>query len=476
MKRAIAVLLSGVVFCTLVGCRRLPLRESDPSYIITEETVIPKTGNGETSASSKNAVSGKSSKQTTVTTKKTVRRSSTVSKTVPATEYNAYSYSEWEGAEIPQTFPTDTQITPASPTAVPQEAYYYYAGLSDTEKEVYQTVCTAAQNGDVVVDLSAFDCTSKTVYRIFQAIMADHPAFFHLAKNFSYTYRTKSNAVKNLILIYTDGSVTDEYRNDGTLLRMADRTKINRQIQAFDQAVSAVFAKIPDAADEAEKEKVLYDAVQNSVTYADEVTGYSPDTIRFFDAYGALCDGRAVCEGYAKLFQYLCYRAGINATQIYGTAGGESHMWNAVEIGGEWYMADVTWDDPDTEDLCCYEYFNLTSDELAADHTLNPDFSAPVCTATAYAFYRQFALFPESSFSPPSNVAAVLDRLLASQDRYLCVYTANIADRQKGYLSSQIFSPRCEVQRYLFRKKANFTLDSDYYVGEKYCYIPLRFH
>ena len=59
------------------------------------------------------------------------------------------------------------------------------------------------------------------------------------------------------------------------------------------------------------------------------------------DVYGALIEGKAICEGYTKAFQYLCYLVGINSNQVVG----KKHMWNVVKIGGEWYQVDLTWDD-----------------------------------------------------------------------------------------------------------------------------------
>ena len=57
---------------------------------------------------------------------------------------------------------------------------------------------------------------------------------------------------------------------------------------------------------------------------------------------GGLVMKNAVCEGYAKAFQLLCHKAGIPCLQVYS----QTHMWNAVQVDGAWYMADPTWNDP----------------------------------------------------------------------------------------------------------------------------------
>ena len=67
-------------------------------------------------------------------------------------------------------------------------------------------------------------------------------------------------------------------------------------------------------------------------------------------AYGALVKGEAVCQGYSLAFYRLLLEAGIDNRILFGTGieddGIEGpHTWNAVELGGEYYYTDVTWDD-----------------------------------------------------------------------------------------------------------------------------------
>ena len=59
-----------------------------------------------------------------------------------------------------------------------------------------------------------------------------------------------------------------------------------------------------------------------------------------------------VCEGYAKAFKVLCDQLGVPAVCVSGLSDksrtGSGHMWNLAQIGGSWYLVDVTWDDSDT--------------------------------------------------------------------------------------------------------------------------------
>ena len=78
---------------------------------------------------------------------------------------------------------------------------------------------------------------------------------------------------------------------------------------------------------------------------------YDGSAANAHDAYGALVDGKAVCEGYAKAFQYLLQKAGMQSFLITGSSTNpvsgtaEGHAWNVVRVAGEYYHVDTVWDD-----------------------------------------------------------------------------------------------------------------------------------
>lgn len=70
-----------------------------------------------------------------------------------------------------------------------------------------------------------------------------------------------------------------------------------------------------------------------------------------YSIIGALTEGEAVCEGYARSFKYIMDGLGVPCVLISGIGTNsdgetESHAWNYVQIEGKWYAIDVTWDDP----------------------------------------------------------------------------------------------------------------------------------
>lgn len=67
-------------------------------------------------------------------------------------------------------------------------------------------------------------------------------------------------------------------------------------------------------------------------------------------AYGSLCQGHAVCDGYSQGYALILKELGIDSKVITGVAQLKSgnrggHAWNIVNIDGDWYEEDTTWAD-----------------------------------------------------------------------------------------------------------------------------------
>ena len=112
---------------------------------------------------------------------------------------------------------------------------------------------------------------------------------------------------------------------------------------------------------EAKKITKIHDYICNHVDYA-----YNSTEEQIYTAYGALCTGKAVCQGYAVLFYRLCKEAGLSVRIISGTGNGGAHGWNIVRIGSKYYNVDCTWDG---QDATTYNKYLLKSEADFKDHT-----------------------------------------------------------------------------------------------------------
>ena len=132
--------------------------------------------------------------------------------------------------------------------------------------------------------------------------------------------------------------------------------------------------------DEFTREWYFHDLLCRTVTY--DLTASAPHT-----AWGALVEGRAVCDGYARAMTLLCRLAGIRCGMVSGTSttakGTNAHAWNILCIDGAWTQLDATFDDLDSEMITSYFYFNLTDEMISINHTPGDSWALPACTDMA---------------------------------------------------------------------------------------------
>lgn len=172
-------------------------------------------------------------------------------------------------------------------------------------------------------------------------------------------------------LVYGDGTYGVPY------LVVADRQKYERDKAAITEAVDKFYnenieGKIPEGSDDWRFKREM-EIIKFMVENIDYVYGRLKSNTNIEDdysAYGALINHEAVCSGYAKCFNLLARRCGLESVQV--SSG--SHAWNIVRLDdGNYYHVDVCWEDPitDGEPNKTYgynklrnEYINLTSDSI----------------------------------------------------------------------------------------------------------------
>lgn len=210
---------------------------------------------------------------------------------------------------------------------------------------------------------------------VMNACLADHPEIFWFKGSY-YRFGTEEK-VFYIIPKYTTGGTDME--NKGAAIKAASKVYL---------------AGIDDNMSEYDRAKVIHDRLVAGIQY--DISAANGANI-----YGALVEGRALCEGYAKAYQYLLRKAGIEAEFVTGSAGGISHAWLLVKIDGEYYYNDITWDDPLEGDesgnpvdsyplhVINYCYFNVTAETLKKTHTINNESDFPVCTATTANYYTK---------------------------------------------------------------------------------------
>lgn len=159
------------------------------------------------------------------------------------------------------------------------------------------------------------------------------------------------------------------------LIYQVTEQAMQQQYQQMKQAVAAILG--PTVARQTKAEQVLsvYEILQQAVRYA-YLNDRPADGIEqgndVSNAYGALVNGRAVCEGQAKAFQLLMEYLNIPSVMVVGTANGGAHAWNMIKLEQDWYHVDITNDNADESydgTKKDYTHFLLSDVQIAADHS-----------------------------------------------------------------------------------------------------------
>lgn len=135
---------------------------------------------------------------------------------------------------------------------------------------------------------------------------------------------------------------------------------VSKQVAKEADKVIAAFAPDADA-------YAKFLAVHDHIVSVSRVEETEPNAFSK-TAYGPLVIGKAVSDGYAYAFQYICIKAGLTSITVTGTdAGGNAHTWNKVKIGDDWYNVDCSADDVGG----CYDWFMVSDEVMSQSYTEN---------------------------------------------------------------------------------------------------------
>ena len=134
--------------------------------------------------------------------------------------------------------------------------------------------------------------------------------------------------------------------------------------------------------------RYIHDYLAGEIAYDQRNQGENSGNI-----YGALVEGAAFCDGYAKSFQYLTGLAGLECAYIKGSSlRGIPHAWNAVRLADGWRYVDVTWDRPTgAYDGVYHDYFLVSLEEMSRERSWDEEqyLALPPSDSRLPGYYEQ---------------------------------------------------------------------------------------
>lgn len=216
-------------------------------------------------------------------------------------------------------------------------------GAEAKKQELFKRLLNAALRFEKTVDVGDLHISCKTdsngqseckkLYSDFLDYLDENSLFlFHLppSKDIAYKYKNDNE------------DETASYE----LTFLIESSTVDTDCQRLMQAFEKFYSVVHESMSQAEISYALYRELQKNIVYEVNSSSQYQRT-----AAGALLDGKGVCEDYSLSYKKLMNGAGIQTVCVEGkdravyTEPTVAHMWNRINLDGQWYNADATWDD-----------------------------------------------------------------------------------------------------------------------------------
>ena len=179
-------------------------------------------------------------------------------------------------------------------------------------------VLNAWKSYDTNISMTGLRMTLDDCVDIYYDMLYRDSDWFYISSSFAYTLDF-TNRVSKIIVQYN-----------------YDKDEIPALINTFNAKVDDIVSMCDESWSDAEKVLFFHDYLASHCVFDEELVRG--------DAFAALVDGCAVCQGYALAMNILCREVGIPCCSIVSDT--QMHMWNLVKINDKWYHLDITYDDP----------------------------------------------------------------------------------------------------------------------------------
>ncbi len=229
----------------------------------------------------------------------------------------------------------------------------------DVKKEFGKKLMAAWKNMDTEVQLYPdVQIHKDDIVALYSTIFFENPQYYYVVRSFSGTTNSAGYMGKLTKLKYNVDSMDT----------------VRATWNEIDKATEEILFNISPDMTDFEKVMTVHDYMDLHYVYDLEDTDQT---------YQILLDKRGVCAAYAEAFQHVMNVLDIDSTLVQSDEMG--HIWNMVKLDGQWYHADVTWDDPVPDQFAevCHEYMLLSENAIKAlEHY---GFTAPYeATSTTY--------------------------------------------------------------------------------------------
>lgn len=185
------------------------------------------------------------------------------------------------------------------------------------------------------------------------------------------------------------------------------------ELELYDAATAWLEENISEDMSGYDKCAAVHDYISGTALYSNELLAALNTSFTFdwgITAYGAMIDHLTICQGYADAFDMLTSMMGFNCTQVAGSGGGELHNWALIELDGNWYHVDCTWDAtafPGGDGTCSKAYLFVSDQQMRRTHSWEAE-EYPAATDDSGWYYTAKELTVTNQEELEAKVGAAL--------------------------------------------------------------------
>ncbi len=234
--------------------------------------------------------------------------------------------------------------------------------FSETELQYAANVAAAIENRE---ETYAFPVhiTTESLSRIMHIVHYEYPLLFCIDTGYSYYYGVDSSGdiyVTKVVFYYN--MTSDEYSS---------------ALAEVEQWMDGIMSMTDSSFSDSDFALFFHDYL---------CTNYKYDTdYKIHNLYEFIKNRKGVCEAYTLAYSALLGNAGVDSS--FAVSDDMNHAWNLVSIDGEWYHADVTWDDPVglVPGMARHTYFLKSDAAISSDELGHYSWISPyICDSTDY--------------------------------------------------------------------------------------------
>lgn len=250
-----------------------------------------------------------------------------------------------------------------------QGAEYYRGFLTQQGRSIYDRIASQLLREDYTGATQFMAIDPKTAFAdcfaAYKAVRNDHPEFFFLGTHVQCGLCGEAGTIEYEMLYPVE---------------MIER--IRRQLRKGIYRIVRGTAYL----DVVSREKAVYERIARTVVYSNH------NDARDHNVVGPILLSSGVCEGQNALLLLCFRRIGIPCIKVTGriTEGSTRHCWTIAWINGTPVHCDVTCDGSDegSDSVVRFDYFNLSDEQIALDHSDFKGEHIPVCASDRFSYYR----------------------------------------------------------------------------------------